>query len=134
MRELRPHPPSGWNMSVIPFRATAASLLSGLTDLVWPRFCLLCRIRIESVAFAGVLCDGCRRKVVSDPSETCPRCASSVGPHTDTSEGCSRCRGHRFHFASVVRLGPYDGRLREVVLRMKDEGGEPLSEEVGRAF
>jgi ComF family protein len=91
-------------------------------------------MRIESVALNGVLCDGCRSELISDRAETCPRCASTVGPHTDTDEGCLRCRSHRFHFASVTRLGPYDGRLREAVLRIKDEGGEALAEELGRAF
>src|SRR5205823_3940131 len=97
-------------------------------------FCLLCRVRIESVALSGSLCGGCRGELTSDRAETCPRCSSTVGPHTDADEGCLRCRGRRFHFDSVTRLGPYEGRLREAVLRMKDEGGEPLAEEVGRAF
>jgi ComF family protein len=121
-------------MPVIPLRTAAASLMSGLADLVWPRFCLLCRLRIESAAFSGILCDACRCELISDRAETCPRCASTVGPHTDASEGCLRCRSHRFRFESVVRLGPYEGRLRDAVLRMKDEGGEPVAEEVGRAF
>lgn len=121
-------------MPVVPFRTTTSSLLSGLADLVWPRFCLLCSVRIESVALTGVLCDGCRAELISDQAETCPRCASTVGPHTDTNDGCTRCRSHRFRFTSVTRLGAYDGRLREAILRIKDEGGEALAEEMGRAF
>lgn len=121
-------------MSVVPIRKPAVSLLAGLADLVWPRFCLLCHLRIVSEALTGGLCDGCLQELTSDRAETCPRCASTVGPHTDTSEGCLRCRGHRYHFAAATRLGPYRGRLRDLVLHIKDEHGEPLAEEIGRTF
>jgi ComF family protein len=36
-----------------------------------------------------------------------------------------------FHFESVLRLGPYDGLLRDVVLRLKHANGEGLAELVG---
>ena len=46
----------------------------------------------------------------------------------DTTEGCPSCRGSKFAFDQAFRLGPYEGLLREVVLRMKTRHGEGLAE------
>jgi len=48
--------------------------------------------------------------------------------------GCVRCRGESFAFEAVVRLGPYDGLLRDVVLRLKQSGGEALAEVMGELW
>jgi ComF family protein len=36
-----------------------------------------------------------------------------------------------FHFEGALRLGPYDGLLRDVVLRLKHASGEGLAELIG---
>jgi ComF family protein len=69
-----------------------------------------------------------------DPHPQCPRCAGNVGPYAELADGCHHCRGTSFPFDRVVRLGPYDGRLREVVLRMKHATGEGLAEVVGELW
>ncbi len=48
------------------------------------------------------------------------------------SEGCPACRDRGFRFDATIRLGPYDGRLRDAVLRMKSAPGEALAEMAGR--
>lgn len=102
------------------------TLASGVADLVWPRHCWLCE------SDTGVsLCDFCRTELTSDACPTCLRCSGTVGPYADLTGGCPLCRGSRFHFDRAVRLGPYDGRLREAVLRLKHDSGEPLAEELG---
>jgi ComF family protein len=58
----------------------------------------------------------------------------TVGPHTDVSKGCSVCRGESLGFESAIRLGAYDGKLREAVLRIKASNGEGLAEMLGRLF
>lgn len=45
---------------------------------------------------------------------------------------CDLCRGRRLRFDGAVTFGSYDGRLRELVLRMKTRREEPLSLAVGR--
>jgi ComF family protein len=49
----------------------------------------------------------------------------------DTEGGCTSCRDVRLHFDRAVRLGPYDGLLRELILRLKHPAGEPLAEGLG---
>jgi ComF family protein len=48
------------------------------------------------------------------------------------ADGCPACRDQAFAFERAFRLGPYDGRLREGVLRIKSSAGEPLAEMFGR--
>jgi ComF family protein len=40
----------------------------------------------------------------------------------------------KFHFECVLRLGPYDGLLRELILRMKQKSGDLLAEQVGEVW
>jgi ComF family protein len=58
----------------------------------------------------------------------------TVGPYTDLSSGCSECRGESLGFDGALRLGPYEGRLREAVLRVKSSLGEGLAEMLGRVL
>jgi ComF family protein len=83
---------------------------------------------------AGPFCADCRKALSADPRPQCPRCAASVGPFAAVADGCPLCRGTSFAFHKVTRLGPYEGRLREVVLRMKRASGEALAEAVGELW
>ena len=105
----------------------------GIAQLIYPNACLLCgEPEADPGGFRHGLCSTCQRAVTDDPSETCPRCAATVGPHTDVSNGCAACRDQSFRFAQTFRLGAYDGALREAVLRMKSAPGEGLAEMMGR--
>jgi ComF family protein len=88
----------------------------GLVDLVYPPICVLCE---QPAGPRYAFCPDCLADVANDPFASCPRCGRSIGPHTDTTAGCSGCRGESFAFDRVVRMGPYAGRRRELVLRAK---------------
>ncbi|MGL6097046.1 MAG: ComF family protein [Fimbriiglobus sp.] len=116
--------------------ATAAwrHWLAAAADVVWPRCCLVCDQPNPDESPDCPVCADCRAILTADPAQKCPRCSSTVGPHTDVSKGCSRCRGSTFRFASAVRLGPYDGERKSAVLRMKESAGEPLAEALGEVW
>src|SRR5262249_35832844 len=107
-------------------------LARGLVGLLYPTLCWVCGSAIapDQVDF----CAACRHTLTIDPHATCPRCASTVGPHVDVSKGCVSCRDLSLFFDRAVRLGPYEGLLRDVVLRMKHQAGEGLAEVVGRLW
>jgi ComF family protein len=109
-----------------------AEFARGVAQLVYPNACLVCDAPEPAAPFRHGLCGGCHAAVTADPFETCPRCAATVGPHTDTAARCVACRDRGFAFDRAVRLGPYDGRLRDAVLRMKSSAGEGLAEMMGR--
>lgn len=105
-------------------------LAQGLVALLYPGVCAGC----EDMLPPGPdrFCAACRTALAADQLPTCPRCASTVGPFANLEDGCTRCRGEVFHFEKVIRLGPYEGLLRELVLRMKHASGEGLAEMLGQ--
>ena len=100
-------------------------------DFVYPRACPLCGREgpeIASSPGAGPkLCDWCQWGLLLEIEDWCDRCGAPVGPHLDTSDGCVHCRGERFKFETVLRLGVYEGLLRSATLRSKEPGGQPLA-------
>jgi len=74
------------------------------------------------------------RALEIDRLAACWRCGSTIGPHEEVMDGCLRCRAISFHFQPRYRLGIYEGLLREVVLRMKQQAGESLAAAMGELF
>ncbi|WP_407936131.1 ComF family protein [Gemmata algarum] len=113
----------------------ASELVRHAVGLVYPNSCIVCDTEEPPAEpLRHGLCSGCLRSVTTDPFPACPRCGQTVGPHVDTSQGCGECRGAAFAFDSVVRLGPYAGKLRDAVLRMKLLSGEGLADRLGRVL
>jgi ComF family protein len=104
-------------------------LAHGLLQLLYPAACAVCGCPLGPEG--GSFCDGCRTALTTDPYPTCPRCAATVGPFAAGADGCLHCGGQSFYFERVLRLGPYDGPLRDVILRLKHGSGEGLAELLG---
>lgn len=76
----------------------------------------------------------------------CPRCGVSCGSHEalDPDElgdgvpvddaGCPSCRGRRLSWHRLIRLGEYNGLLREVILETKFSRWRRLGYDVGRVL
>lgn len=69
----------------------------------------------------------------------CPRCAGTVGPHEvgpilgpGSALGCNECRDRRLRWARAVRLGPYEGVLREWIQELKFARFRPAGWALGR--
>jgi ComF family protein len=107
-------------------------LRAGLLDLVLPAHCLTCGRPLTAAERS--LCPPCRQELFLDTLPACPRCAATVGPYGTPDGRCPNCRREAFPFDAVVRLGVYDGLLRQVVLRLKDQRGEGLAELLGEHF
>jgi ComF family protein len=107
-------------------------LLTGLRHLVYPACCLLCGRPLPGGQ--AHFCGACREALFTDSIPCCPRCAGSIGPFAVVGGRCRACRQERFSFEQVVRLGPYDGLLREVILRLKHQRGEGMAELLGECW
>jgi ComF family protein len=112
----------------------ARGLWRGMLDLAFPPVCVLCQRPVSNVGDRSRFCPTCRDDIFTDRHQSCPRCAATIGEFTDLAHGCSRCRGERFAFDAVVRVGVYDGQLRELVLKMKSFEGDALSEIVAKEW
>jgi len=108
------------------------SLTQGVLQLLYANVCWGCgaSLRPDQKHF----CDTCRHTLTTDPLPSCPRCSSTVGPFSDIGDGCHACRGQSFAFDRTLRLGPYEGALRELVLKMKHHSGEVLAELLGELW
>ena len=97
-----------------------------LLDLLYPRECAACGVRIveaERLAFCAG-CDG-RLEWIAPPA--CPRCGAGL-----VHGACLECAGRDFAFAGATALGKYEGRLRDFVLALKVRGSRYLADEFGR--
>ena len=53
------------------------------------------------------------------PADYCNRCGDTVGPGEAGPDGCAACAGERLPWSRALRLGQYEGVLREAVLELK---------------
>jgi ComF family protein len=106
----------------------------GFVRLLYPGICTVCHSPLppEQERF----CTACREALTRDPFPSCPRCAATIGPFSAATpkDGCSRCSKHAFRFERAVRLGPYEGLLRDVVVRLKHLNADGLAELVGELW
>ncbi len=117
------------------FSQSAHALWRGLQDLLLPPSCLLCGCRVSvDPGPRSSFCEQCASSLLDDPHACCPRCAATIGPHAFVEDGCNLCRKEHFAFQSAQRLGRYEGKLREIVLRLKHRGNEGLAELIGELW
>src|SRR5262245_2366212 len=109
-------------------------LSHGLLRLLYPGVCSVCGDSLPPEQ--NHFCATCRAAMTTDPFSTCPRCASTIGPFAlaTVKDGCTRCWNSSFRFERAVRLGPYDGLLRDVILRLKHLSGDGLAELLGELW
>lgn len=97
-----------------------------MVDLVVPNVCCNCRLAKTE---QGPICKKCIKEllyVVTLPY--CPRCGATLGPNlvSNISQGCYECPTPMPRFASVYRLGAYEGLLRETIKQIKYNYRWPL--------
>ncbi len=93
-----------------------ATWLSPLVDLMFPPSCAFCYSALQT-GNDGLLCFACREELADRRAPA--RCGSVIVEQADSTGACRQCRGRRFHFDAVIRLGVYEGFRRSAVLRIK---------------
>src|SRR5262245_21692613 len=73
------------------------------------------------------VCQDCRCEITAASGPACPRCALPPGPWRRAEDGCARCRGRSLGFDRALALGPYQGPIRSLALRLKREGNAWLA-------
>lgn len=100
-------------------------IVEGLKRLALPSDCLICDEAIGSGP-AGI-CDVCRFELIDSTGLACKRCAMPVGPFGGREGGCDECAGRKLGFNSAIALGPYQGPIRHLCLKLKRVGGAWLA-------
>jgi predicted amidophosphoribosyltransferase len=91
----------------------------------------------ESRATDLPFCDACFESLDLLHGPMCGRCGGPLPillplPSGEGSKGCYRCRGRKMWFDETIAAGLYEGRLRDLLLRMKTDRGDPLSLAMGQ--
>ena len=121
-------------MRRIALSSTLRELGRGFIRLLYPGLCSVCQVPLppEQDRF----CTSCRTALTNDPFSTCPRCAATVGPFSLASlnDGCTHCASLSFRFERALRLGSYEGLLRDVILRLKHLNADGLADLMGELW
>lgn len=96
-------------------RRVAASL----TDVMYPPQCTFCCDQLTSVGTPIQLCRTCEQVLGTCATNSCPRCALPVLDSAAKHTSCVRCHHQKLYFQRSYALGPYQGKLREAVVRVK---------------
>jgi ComF family protein len=111
-----------------------SALREAFDALVFPWSCPVC----GAEGLGSPFCPTCREGILEQSARSalssCPRCALSVGPFADLRGGCAACRDHSLGFDSALALGPYEGAIRELCLRLKHEHNAWLAPRLSDLF
>lgn len=109
---------------------SASTFVQSVWRFAYPDVCPRCGSEHEDSTSlfrnGPAFCPSCVPEVAPAIGRPCLRCGAPTGPHVDSRRGCYYCRRDRFAFESVIRLGIYDGMLRQICLQGKTSGGQPL--------
>ncbi|OFV97757.1 MAG: hypothetical protein A3F68_12840 [Acidobacteria bacterium RIFCSPLOWO2_12_FULL_54_10] len=104
-----------------------------MITLLFPITCKICENPIQEFSLAPV-CQTCLEAPVEWTGKQCERCGllliSSGSIHKD--EFCRLCRKGVFRFEKARSFGLYEGRLRDLIQRLKYDGLRPLAKPLGR--
>lgn len=104
----------------------------GTRQLLYPGLCILCGRPLPSQQ--EHFCTVCHHEVFTDLHPACPRCGGTIGPFSARADGCHACRNEGLAFEQVIRVKTYDGLIREIILRLKNQQGESLAELLGECW
>jgi len=98
-----------------PWRTVCGGLVETLGALAFPFDCQVCGLEGLQRPF----CEDCVQELIEAAGPSCPRCALPLGSERAVADGCSECRNRRLGFDGAWALGPYQGPIRHLCLRMK---------------
>jgi ComF family protein len=124
--------------------SAAGALRRATIELVFPGSCVSCHAELDgdgSNAGALPFCETCFDTLDLLDEPTCRRCsaplpqlsARSESQQADksTNAGCFHCRERKLWFDETIAAGLYGGRLRELLLSMKQVNGDSVSLAMG---
>jgi ComF family protein len=121
-------------------RSCRQGIERGLVDLVFPAVCIGCGQEQTAANRSDhvPICHECLESLQLFTGQACARCGielSAAAALVPTMRGgCIYCDGRKLWFDATVAAGPYTGRLRELVLRMKQMEGQAVALAIGRVI
>ncbi|GIW95654.1 MAG: amidophosphoribosyltransferase [Pirellulaceae bacterium] len=101
-------------------------------ELLFPPVCRLCHTLLEESEHGQPFCRSCQGRLVPFHWPLCQRCAHPLPEFVVAAERCPHCQDRDYAFSRAAAFGPYEGALREAVIRAKQRQYEPLAMALGR--
>jgi len=105
-------------VAMAPVAQQFRTVITRLQALVWPPVCAACGNSIEPDT--GELCAGCAREMAAYVGASyCLGCGEERPLELLIDHRCGHCREQGSKFMAFIRVGPYDGPLRSLILQFK---------------
>ncbi|NPV82515.1 MAG: ComF family protein [Candidatus Aminicenantes bacterium] len=108
-------------------RLRLGRVMHPVTVTVFPSFCRLCGRALEEPG-QKVVCGHCLDRVEFHHGPVCPVCGRFYHQAAASGLPCGHCLERPEPFSRHRSLGPYSGRLKEIILLFKYKGCEVLSQ------
>lgn len=112
-------------------RLQLGRVLHPLTVTVFPSFCRLCGRALEDPG-EKIICSRCLGRVEFHRGPVCPVCGRFYHQAAASGLLCGHCLERPEPFSRHRSLGPYSGRLKEIILLFKYKGCEVLGRVLGK--
>ncbi len=111
--------------------AVGAACRERVLELFFPPACTSCG---ESLEFGGTasFCPTCMERLEVFQPPFCYACGATVPVELPDDQPCGHCRGERPRFDRAFSYAPYDGLVRELLLRAKQPQGELIAAALAR--
>jgi ComF family protein len=90
-----------------------------IQEIVYPRYCLLCRRRIAGYSAKDLICVLCIDTIKPNAPPFCPKCGRNMPGIGYTEDICPDCRSNRYHFDRAWAGYIYEGTVREIIHNFK---------------
>lgn len=99
--------------------------LNCLTDILYRKYCLVCRTIINSNSKHGLVCLDCWNQIERNIPPLCLYCGRHL---TDkcTNNICGECKEKKFAFDRAYAVCSYKGKLKELIHQFKYKGKDYL--------
>lgn len=95
-------------------------ILRALEEIIYPRYCLLCRIRITlDNQLPGVICRDCIEKIKPNSPPFCRKCGRKILKFDASVNVCAECSKTQFCFDRAWASCAYEGVIKEMVHNLK---------------
>ena len=110
------------------------SLADQLLSLIYPRFCLICGLKLERHYKLSV-CRNCRRNLRVTKKPYCFKCGAVLETISQIRKtGCNKCYRKKFFFDQVISAFQYKGIVKQCIhlfkynrkIRLRDLFSEPM--------
>lgn len=107
--------------------AFLSRLIQPVKMIVFPSACKICGLPLEK-SDEKIVCQECLSRVEVHRGRICQVCGRFLSSENQIANSCLECRKNLPPFTRHRSLGPYSGRLKEMIILFKYKGYEILSQ------